>query len=313
MQYIWQNEKYLKQKVETVKRWYQQAEIITWSRLATFGNNPLVKLTILTPLLAQVLIHKGTIEFLERYEFKNIEYMYASLMCFFFAQLIYMFRCHREIKDYPSEVRYTQALDATTPDEDLNIELFDQYKVFFKKYGGDIDESKFDVEAYKAEVIYSTPDEEFKSVLHFQSSEQYSTLVQVQNVVGSLEDDEQHGVIDWELLRKGSYPSLNRILNLDDDIKSDEEFAAKNYQLIMLEHWIDSSAIGSHWRAKALKRRYDKLNTSNLLSRSIAAVLYCLGSLYFIYTGGMNIYRVLDTYGWITELQQIWIRLNSFN
>ena len=104
-----------------------------WSSLATYGNNPVVKLAILAPLFAQILIHVNSIEFLQPYVSTKLDYMYWSLICFFVAQFIYNFFCHRDIKDYPSEVKYIEAMQVINSDEYLNREYFDIYKKYFKK------------------------------------------------------------------------------------------------------------------------------------------------------------------------------------
>ena len=87
----------------------------TWSGLAIFGNNPIVKLTIIAPLLAQAIIHStATIQFLTGINITLLYWLYFSLLSFSVAQLIYIWQCPRDIKDYPSGIKYTQALDATT-------------------------------------------------------------------------------------------------------------------------------------------------------------------------------------------------------
>ena len=263
-------------RVKAARRWYRQSEFITWSRLATFGNNPLVKLTILAPLLAQVLIHKDTIVFLAQYDFKNIGYLYASLMSFFVAQLIYTARCDRDIKDYPSEVKYIQALDTTTSDEYLNCQYFNVYKMFFKKYGGSIDHDHYDFEkarhyATKKDLQITKSNGAIVSKDAIDQNRRY-----LDRIIRSIHRGKQIGLVDWKLLT--SIPDVSFIDMLQIERTEDESDGYTPEEGAVYEMIFNAGEEfrSSHWRAVAIKRQYDKLNTSRLLARSIAATLYAL-------------------------------------
>ena len=124
----------------------------SWSTLSIFGNNPIVKLTVLSPILAQVIIHTPRVEFLKPFDFVNLNWLYWSLISFFVAQIIYIFKCPPLVKSYPEQHSFVRTLSDTTSDDQLTAEFYDKYKVYFKQHGGPINIDDVDLHSLKGRI-----------------------------------------------------------------------------------------------------------------------------------------------------------------
>lgn len=299
--------------IQALRRlWIRCYEFLSWSNLAIYGNNPIVKLAILSPLIAQVIIHQDSIQFLEKYNFTNLGWLYAALMCFFAAQLIYSsFLCHRDIKDYPSEVKFTQAMEATMSNSELNCQYFDVYKEYFKRYGGAIDETKYDSNIAKPAAETMDINEMRKK---FTDSKNHAINTKIEQQVSSIYmsiiNGKQHKPIDWSVFKvnETNVDNFNQICDkfqLPSTTADGIRITPERKALFKMIYSAGDEFQSSHWRASAIKRHYTKLNLNRLSARLIAATLYAAGTFYFIYAGASNIAKVLVQYSWIEKLPAI--------
>ena len=225
-------------------------------------------------------------------------------MCFFIAQLIYTFRCHRDIKDYPSEVSYVQAYESTSSDEELNKEYFHVYKNQFTQFGGAIRTESFKKsetfrrnhsrEMLRRRLISDKPED-------FLPSLEEDALIELSRVVSNVGMGVPFFSVYWQFIVPLGTDNILKNLGVKRSYRDflSPEVTFVNVMLRNAENHLNNS----HWRSDTLKRRYVELNTNNVISRRTAALFYGLGSLYFIFTSVVNVFRVLDSYGWFDSIK----------
>lgn len=267
-------------------------DLFTWSTLAIIGNQPIIKLSILAPLLAQVLINKETVTFLANYDLTILESTYWVLIAFFIAQLFYMVLCNKDIKDYPSKVKYTQALNATMSDDELNLEYFDVYKKYFKKYGGAIEVDTFSIEHALREV---GKEEIRTNKIDQQSTSPVSTEVafQLQGLVTSIKAGKQEFPINWNLICSVNIHALLKLMRMNVADTTGRTTASEHLGF-MIEH-MRNLLNSSHWRADRLRYRFNRYNTEQLAVRTSVGVVFYTGITYFALLGLSNILKVIGS------------------
>ena len=266
---------------------WSSIDLITWSTLANIGNQPIIKLSILAPLLAQVLINTKTAAFLTNYDLTILESTYWVLITFFVAQLFYMVFCTKDIKDYPSKVRYTQALNVTMSDDELNLEYFDVYKKYFRRYGGAIEVDTFNLEHALIEIEASN-----KQHLSF-SPLSDDIAFELQGLVTSIKNGKQEFPINWKLVCSVDIHKLLKLMRMDV-ADAHGRTTAVDQLARMIEH-MRKLINGSHWRAERLLYRFNKYNTEQLAVRFAVGVIFYTGIIYFALLGLSNILKVIGS------------------
>lgn len=87
-------------------------DVVTWNRLASVGNNPIARLTIVAPIIAPIALYSERLAALidQYFDFAislhGLPWLYVSLICLSIAQWLYIFFAPRAPKGYSSRAEY---------------------------------------------------------------------------------------------------------------------------------------------------------------------------------------------------------------
>lgn len=107
--------------MDPIVRWLTKIfynKMTYWESLDKLGENPLIKLSILTPLLAQVIIHSRV--YLSEYFvlWPSLYWLYFALLSISMGQIVYIWRCHKIIRAFPTKEQFLASMpDAMTQHE----------------------------------------------------------------------------------------------------------------------------------------------------------------------------------------------------
>lgn len=258
-----------------------------WATLSYAGKNPVSKLVIFAPIVAQILIRElGSNAFIESLNLWWLDWAYWSLISFAIAQIIYILACPSDIKAYPNRHEYIQSLNNTETDDYLRRESFDIIKKNFKGYGGKLDLTRESLEELNRRMSIQLMKESRDGNLHERDygPEAIEALCKLAKSLdtGKLRE------IDWSILEKNIHHFAPYLVSQD----------TQRWQLFIynFEHNIKTYATNSHWRVKLLNIRYKKQNLSAEKWRYGCVIFYLFGISYFAFSAFVNVVRVMTTY-----------------
>ena len=264
--------------------------IPSWSRLSVLGGTPVFKLTLLSPLLAQVLLHHEEFEFLSSLRIDNVVCLYWTLITIFVGQLFYTFFCPDNIKQYPEKNMYIGALNSTFTEDEIQEVFFHIYKLHFRRHGGKLNAETFGD-------FYSLKDYENKNYLQLvediaahinrvgATDEAFKIAEEIRVALAAVKYDSPHSV-DWKLISE-HFPRIEHFLGDGDTSPVTSSFS--NFSLD-IRRWM----LKSHSRQKLLNYRFKSENKKKLIVRCLISVAYFAGIGYFVFFGGKNIVCVFN-------------------
>lgn len=261
-----------------------------WSALSYIGKNPISKLIIFAPIVAQVLLHTPQPSVLNGFDFQWLHWAYWSVILFSMGQLIYTLKCPSNIKEFPNRHNYILTLDKTETNENLRVDAFENIRGSFVGYGGSLEISEGDIE--KLKVSFSVP--EVRPELEAIDEAEAAKIEIFDNYVLLYEGLRKSGRI-----RGIEWISIYNNLHILDKYITETQPEKSWFDLYNLRYKIEKYAISKSWRVNLLDLRYKNENISFTAWRAACIFLYAFGMIYFVYSGITNVFKVAATYSFL--------------
>lgn len=258
-----------------------------WSALSYIGKNPISKLIIFAPIVAQVLVQTPQHPFLSSFDFQWLHWAYWSVIFFALGQLIYTLICPSNIKEFPNEHNYIFTLDKTETNESLRVDAFENIRQSFVGYGGSLDITDENIEKLRDRLSLT----DIESQQNHNNGTEITEQSIFENFVLLHEGLKKSGRvkgIDWVQI----YNNLHILEKYMTETKPEISWA----DFYNLNYKIEKYALSKFWRVNLLNLRYKNENLSYPAWRAACIFLYMCGMTYFLYSGAANVIKIVATY-----------------
>lgn len=266
-----------------------------WSHLASLGNHPISKLTIISPFLAQVLLSDQKLihEFLVRQlDWSQIEWLYWSLICLSIGQLIFLFNCPKEIKQFGTLQNYISSQVQALSDSSIDALFFEKIKLFFIPYGGSLSVDSVDTN-YDGDVHCVVRDAAANQGQRIDSDGSIITprtplyeghWTEFANFITSLQNNIYNG---FNCGVVGTHLSI-----LIDLIVSKENRGEDSTAFGSLIECILKYRLAPQWKILVLEDRFEYLNLTKRFTRYLCGAFYAIGLSYFLWHTPVLVWNV---------------------
>ena len=254
---------------------------LPWSRLAAFGNTPLAKAVVFTPLVAGYVYYSS--EYLQqRWGFENALWLYWSLLGLSLGQLIYTLAAPRSIKKHGDNIEaYVDSALRTWSDAKFKIEAIEHLRYYFVPYYGSL------LPLYPN----TTRDDEALNRVLEQWGNEHEIINMRRNEIALIRAIQNNTPIRPTNARRINCEGLIEVLSA---IKGGPLSEQQERYASQITRFMNINEQSDDWKKELLEKGFAVENVRYVAARYLVALLYGLSSLYFVWNTAVTVVKISD-------------------